>query len=144
MAKWLTFHFNKEGGGCQFTTLNFIPIYNDFYFSILIEQLRIAKWLAFYFNKVGGSARIVVQVLPRDLRIYDWLIVVLVLWNCLYIVACVNWYTFTVIMKVFRKFRDRNIVLPMPPFVSGRTCDLLRTTCGKGCCVFLVNYQPMN
>ena len=76
------------------------------------------------FRMNPAEASIVVQVLPRDLRNYDWLIVVLVLWNCLYIMVCVNWYTFTVIMKVFRKFRDRNIVLPMSSFVSGRTGDL--------------------
>ena len=44
-------------------------------------------------------------------------------------------------MKVFREFRDRNIVLAKSPFVSGRTGSLLRTNSGK-CCVFPVIISP--
>ena len=47
------------------------------------------------------------------------------------------------VYESFRKFGDRNIVLAKYPFVSGRTGDLLRTTCGKHS-AFPVNYQSEN
>ena len=50
---------------------------------------------------------------------------------------------FFAFIKVFRKFGDRNIVLANSPYVSSRTGDLLRTTCGKRC-VYPVNYQSEN
>ena len=52
----------------------------------------------------------------RDLRIYDILIVSLVLWKYIISHDSVFWYMFSSIMKVFRTFGDRNIVLGKSSF----------------------------
>ena len=46
-------------------------------------------------------------------------------------------------MKLIRRFRHCNVVLAKSPFVSCRTGDLLRTTCGKHCVCF-VDYKHWN
>ena len=54
---YISFQYSKytEEDSGQLSTLKFSLIYNNFYLSILIEQLRIGKRLTFYFNEVGGS-----------------------------------------------------------------------------------------
>ena len=59
--------------------------------------------------------------LARDLRIYGRFIVGLVLWYYWISHDFVFRFMFYDIMKVFRKFGDRSIVLAKSPFVSSRT-----------------------
>ena len=70
-----------------------------------------------------AAATIVVWIFPGDLLIYYRLIVGLVLWCYLISRDFVFWLMFFSIMKVSRKFEDRNVVLANFPFVSGRTGD---------------------
>ena len=57
-----------------------------------------------------AEATAVVEVLNRDLRRNDQLIVDLVLWYYFILRAVVFWVMFSAIMKVFCNFLDRNIV----------------------------------
>ena len=69
------------------------------------------------------EATVVVWVLPQDLRIYDRLDVGLVLWYFFISSDFVFWFMLFFIMKSFRKFGDRVIVLTSFLFVSGKTDD---------------------
>ena len=87
-------------------------------------------------------------VLRRDLRIYDKFIVGLVLRYFLISGNFVFWFMvfFSHLWKVF--FFSLEMAtsfewIPSSRFVSGRTGDLLRTTCGKRC-VFPANYPFWN
>ena len=57
------------------------------------------------------EATIVVRILTRDLRIYDRLIVGLVLWYFFTSRDSVFLFVFFAIMNIFRQFEDRNVVL---------------------------------
>ena len=89
------------------------------------------------------EATIVLRVPTRDIRIYDIIIVRLVLWYYFISSDFMFWLMFSAIMKVFCTFGDHNIVLTKSPFVSGRTSHLSRKTCGHHC-IFPANYQSEN
>ena len=69
----------------------------------------------------------------RDPRVYVGFIFDLMFCRSLFFAVFVFWFMFSAIMKVFRYFRDRNILYAKYPPISDSTDNLLRTIFRKFC-----------
>ena len=106
------------------------------------QEMNLAKMTRTY-EIILQKRKLSCKGIARDLRIYGGFIVDLMIFSSLFFAVFLFWFMFSAIVKVFRYFRDRNILWAKSPPISGITGDLLRRIFGKFC-VFPVIHLSEN